>query len=49
MAQDQDHSPPDRLRRLFELCALISSSIDVDDVLERIMTASRQALDAETC
>jgi sigma-B regulation protein RsbU (phosphoserine phosphatase) len=37
------------LRRLFELCALISSSIDVDDVLERIMTASRQALDAETC
>ncbi|WP_243358524.1 PP2C family protein-serine/threonine phosphatase [Fundidesulfovibrio terrae] len=37
------------LRRCFELCALISSSIDVDDVLERIMTASRQALDAETC
>ena len=37
------------LRRCFELCALISSSIDVDDVLDRIMTASRQALDAETC
>ncbi len=37
------------LKRCFQLCALISSSIDVDDVLERIMTASRQALDAETC
>jgi sigma-B regulation protein RsbU (phosphoserine phosphatase) len=56
MAQAQDQSDSahlrqrvDTLRRLFELCALISSSIDVDDVLERIMTASRQALDAETC
>ena len=39
----------ENLRRCFDLCALISSSIDVDDVLERIMTASRQALDAETC
>lgn len=37
------------LRRCFELCALISSSIDIDDVLERIMTASRQAVGAETC
>ena len=55
MAFPDDTSPErlrqrvDSLRRCFELCALISSSIDVDDVLERIMTASRQALDAETC
>jgi len=39
----------ENLRRCFELCALISSSIDLDDVLERIMTASRAASDAETC
>ena len=43
------HVRIENLRRCFELCALISSSIDIDDVLERIMTASRQALGAETC
>jgi sigma-B regulation protein RsbU (phosphoserine phosphatase) len=56
MPGDQDDFDPARLRhrveslrRCFDLCALISSSIDIDDVLERIMTASRQALNAETC
>lgn len=56
MLEAPEHLDPARLlsrvetlRRCFELCALISSSIDIDDVLERIMTASRQALDAETC
>ncbi|WP_243438958.1 PP2C family protein-serine/threonine phosphatase [Fundidesulfovibrio soli] len=39
----------DNLKRCFELCALITSSLDVDEVLERIMTTSRQALHAETC
>ncbi|GFK95873.1 Phosphoserine phosphatase RsbU [Fundidesulfovibrio magnetotacticus] len=56
MPPDQDAQDPallarrmENLRRCFELCALISSSIDLDDVLDRIMTASRQASDAETC
>ena len=46
-------APPARraasLKRCFELCALITSSLDLDEVLERIMTTSRQALEAETC
>lgn len=39
----------EKLKRCFELCEVISASIDLDDVLERIMTTSRQALGAETC
>jgi len=39
----------DNLKRCFELCSLITSSLDVDEVLEHIMTTSRRALNAETC
>ncbi|WP_051261349.1 PP2C family protein-serine/threonine phosphatase [Desulfovibrio inopinatus] len=37
------------LKKCFNLSALITSSLDPDEVLERIMSTSRQALGAETC
>ncbi len=37
------------LKRCFELCEVICASIDLDDVLVRIMTTCRHALAAETC
>jgi len=36
------------LKRCFALSRIITASLDLPDVLERIMTTSRQALDAET-
>lgn len=38
----------DSLKRCFALSRIISESLDLSDVLERIMTTSRQALGAET-
>lgn len=39
----------EQLKRCFELCGVINSSLDLDKVLELIMSTSRQALGAETC
>lgn len=39
----------EKLKRCFELGELITASLDLDVVLERIMTTTRQALEAETC
>lgn len=56
---DTNPSPPDdagaclrrveKFKRCFELCGVINSSLDLDKVLELIMSTSRQALGAETC
>ncbi len=37
------------LKKCFELTALITSTLDPNEVLERIMSTSREALCAETC
>ncbi len=38
-----------KFKQCFELCGVINSSLDLDEVLERIMSTSRKALGAETC
>ncbi len=38
-----------RLRRLFEVGLLITSSLDLDEVLTRAMDLSRQVMEADAC
>jgi len=38
-----------KFKQCFELCGIINSSLDLDEVLELIMSTSRKALGAETC
>jgi sigma-B regulation protein RsbU (phosphoserine phosphatase) len=39
----------EKLKQCFSLCAVINSTLELSEVLDRIMSTSRRALGAETC